>query len=657
MALSKDGDTALIGGPGDNEDIGAAWMFARSSEGAWTQQGMKLTAKAGEESEKGAFGSSVALSSDGYTELVGGPADNTNIGAVWAFVNPPAVSNVTPNKSPEAGGTSVTITGTNFNEAAAVDFGSSGATSFEVISATSITAIAPAGAGTVDVSVTTSGGTSATSSADKFSYVPAPTAVTKAASSITQTTATLNATVNPNGGEVSSCEFEYGTTEPYESSVPCSSLPGSGTEPVAVSAALENLSANTTYQFRIVATNLGGTSTDILNAQTFKTLPNAPTVVTEDASSIAQTTATLNATVNPNGGEVTSCEFEYGPAKTYGKSVPCSSLPGSGSSPVAVSAAAVGLSANTTYHFRIVATSPGGTSKGADQTFETLPDAPTVMTKAASSVSQTSATLNATVNPNGGTVERMPLRIRHHHRLRARACRAPRCRGPAPAPWRVSASLTGLSANTTYHFRIVAENTGGPSSGVDQTFPTLPDPPTLVTEDASSIVQATATLNATVNPNGSQVTGCRFDYGTTKTYGKSVPCSSLPGSGTSAVTVSAAVIGLSANTTYHFRVGAENAGGTSTGSDQTFKTLPNPPTVVTEKASSITQTAASLNATVNPNGGSVSDCKLRIRHLDVLWGRCVVQPSPGSGTNAVAVSAVGDGAEREHDLPLPGSRD
>jgi hypothetical protein len=308
VALSSDGTIALVGGPADNTSVGAAWLFTRSETDAWALQEGKLTGS-GEEGE-GQFGGSVALSSDGNTALVGGPADNANVGAAWAFVNPPTVSDVTPNAGPQTGGTSVTITGTNFNEAAAVEFGSSGATSFEVISATAIAAVAPAGAGTADVSVTTSGGTSAPSSADEFSYVPVPTVLTEAASSITQTTATLHASVNPNGGEVSHCTFEYGATELYEFSKPCSSLPGSGTEPVAVSAALEDLSANTVYRFRIVATSVGGTGTDILNAQTFATLPNAPTVVTEVASSIAQTTATLNATVDPNGGEVTKCEFD-----------------------------------------------------------------------------------------------------------------------------------------------------------------------------------------------------------------------------------------------------------------------------------------------------------------------------------------------------------
>jgi subtilase family serine protease len=92
--------------------------------------------------------------------------------------NAPTVTSVSPNTGLPAGGTSVSITGTELTGATAVKFGSTNATSFTVNSATSITATTPAGTGTVDVTVTTPGGTSTTSAADQFSYVPAPT-VTK----------------------------------------------------------------------------------------------------------------------------------------------------------------------------------------------------------------------------------------------------------------------------------------------------------------------------------------------------------------------------------------------------------------------------------------------------------------------------------------------
>jgi hypothetical protein len=83
VALSSEGNTALIGGGADGEQAGAAWVFTRAGS-AWTQQA-KLTPKKGEESGEGHFGFSVALSSDGNTALIGGPGDNAGIGAAWVF--------------------------------------------------------------------------------------------------------------------------------------------------------------------------------------------------------------------------------------------------------------------------------------------------------------------------------------------------------------------------------------------------------------------------------------------------------------------------------------------------------------------------------------------------------------------------------------------
>jgi hypothetical protein len=83
VALSANGDTALVGGPQDHHDVGAAWVFTRSGS-TWTQQGSKL-AGAGETTGEGYFGESVALSGDGKTALIGGPGDNNYAGAAWVF--------------------------------------------------------------------------------------------------------------------------------------------------------------------------------------------------------------------------------------------------------------------------------------------------------------------------------------------------------------------------------------------------------------------------------------------------------------------------------------------------------------------------------------------------------------------------------------------
>jgi hypothetical protein len=85
VALSADGNTALIGGYADNGNVGAAWVFTRAG-GVWTQQGAKLTGTG--ETGGGVFGNSVALSADGNTALIGGPQDNSGVGAAWVFGAP-----------------------------------------------------------------------------------------------------------------------------------------------------------------------------------------------------------------------------------------------------------------------------------------------------------------------------------------------------------------------------------------------------------------------------------------------------------------------------------------------------------------------------------------------------------------------------------------
>ena len=280
-----------------------------------------------------------------------------------------------------------------------------------------------------------------------------PTAVTGKASSITENGATLNATVNPNGIAVTACTFEYGTSAtPYEKTAPCATLPGSGTTPVAVSAAVSGLSASTTYHFRIVADNASTTKGEGSD-EAFKTVATAPTAVTGKASSITEKGATLNATVNPNGTSVTKCTFEYGTSTTpYEKTAPCATLPGSGTTAVAVSAAVSGLSASTTYHFRIVAENTSPTKgEGADEAFKTV-GPPTAVTGKASSITENGATLNATVNPNGIAVTACTFEygsaaffaIAQTYELTAGCATLPRF---GHDPVAVSAAVSGLAPN------------------------------------------------------------------------------------------------------------------------------------------------------------------------------------------------------------------
>jgi hypothetical protein len=105
VALSYDGDTAVVGGFADNSDIGAVWVFARSN-GVWTQQGSKLVGS-GAVGQKIYQGYSASLSGDGNTLVVGGYGDNSTVGATWVFANNNGVWTQRGNKLVGTGSTGI----------------------------------------------------------------------------------------------------------------------------------------------------------------------------------------------------------------------------------------------------------------------------------------------------------------------------------------------------------------------------------------------------------------------------------------------------------------------------------------------------------------------------------------------------------------------
>jgi streptogramin lyase len=194
-----------------------------------------------------------------------------------------------------------------------------------------------------------------------------PGASTSAPAAIGPTDATLAASVTPNA-QATTYSFDWGLTAAYGSTTSSASA-GNGTSSTAVGAAITALSPSTTYHFRVVATNTSGTTTGA--DQTFMTPPPAPTALTGSASAISQTTATLNAGVNPNGA-ATTYHFDLGVTSMYGASWPASeAIVGSDNSDHTVMTAVVGLTPGTTYHYRVVATNSTGVRYGSDQLFTT----------------------------------------------------------------------------------------------------------------------------------------------------------------------------------------------------------------------------------------------------------------------------------------------
>jgi len=205
----------------------------------------------------------------------------------------PTVTGISPSSGPTSGGTSVTITGTNFIGATGVTIDGVPATSVSVGSATSISALTPQGtAGAKDVSVTAPGGTATGTSL--FTYnaaqIEAPAATTTTASGITSSGSTLTGTVNANNSSTA-VTFEYGLTTNYGSTAPADQSPVSGSSDTSVSAALTGLTPNTTYHYRVKGVNDGGTTNGL--DSTFTTLAGSDT-----APAFVGFTTTL--TVNEN---------------------------------------------------------------------------------------------------------------------------------------------------------------------------------------------------------------------------------------------------------------------------------------------------------------------------------------------------------------------
>lgn len=198
-----------------------------------------------------------------------------------------------------------------------------------------------------------------------------------------------------------------------------------------------------------------------------------PTVATSPATNVTDSGATSHGTVNPNGQQ-TSYAFQWGETGGYGHETPLTSA-GSGSSPSSVNAALNGLAPGSSYHFRIIAINQSGTSVGSDQGFTTTGIAPTrspsptATTGSASGVAQSTATLTGNVNPHSqATAYYFEYGPTANYGFQTAARSAGSGVGDEP----VSMALSGVSPNTTYHYRLVAVNAGGTALGGDQAFTT-----------------------------------------------------------------------------------------------------------------------------------------------------------------------------------------
>ncbi len=217
-------------------------------------------------------------------------------------------------------------------------------------------------------------------------------------------------------------------------------------------------------------------------------LPDA----TASAEELTPSTEELKGKADPAGaGPITACHFQYVTAAAFDKeafadlssggSVPCDEGQ-SLSSETEVHAELSGLTYGSEYHYRLLLENAEGSNASYDQTFESLPLAPSVEGESVSGVSSDSVHVHAQVNPNGGDAT---YHTTYHVEyvtqegfevgefsgaLQSKSIDA----GSARTPQAITAQLSGLAADTTYHYRVVAQNASGTTKGTPRTFTTFP---------------------------------------------------------------------------------------------------------------------------------------------------------------------------------------
>ncbi len=378
---------------------------------------------------------------------------------IGAFeLNAPAVTSIAPASGPAGGGTAVTITGSGFVPAAStVSFGATPASTVNVTSATQIVATAPPGSGTVDVTVTTAVGPSATTAADQFTYIPAPTVTSVSPSSGPMSGGTSVTITGTNFTGATSVSFGATPVPSFtvnsNSQITTTSPAGSGTVDVTV-------------------TTPGGTNPSTA-ADQFTYIP-APTVTSVSPSSGPMSGGTSVTITGTNFTGATSVSFGATPVPSFtvnsNSHITATSPAGSGTVDVTV-------------------TSPSGTnpSTAADQYTYTAnpppsPKPPSITEQNSITTGTTTATLQASANPGG-----LPTNGYFQYGLDPRytgggpllytQSTPPQTVGSGFNVQAVMASLTGLLPNARYHWRFIATSSAGTVVGPDQTFMTHSDPP------------------------------------------------------------------------------------------------------------------------------------------------------------------------------------
>jgi RHS repeat-associated protein len=413
-----------------------------------------------------------------------------------------------------------------------------------------------------------------------------PGARTEPAAVINSTSAVLKGVVRPKG-LATTYQFEYGTTTAYGSKAPTSpASAGSVVGEVEVAKTVSTLQTQTTYHYRLVATNVEGVTYG--SDQTFTTRHPAEPYWK-----------------NLKTGETLDHEVTLG-------------LSGTLSIPIQESS---GVKCPVTASMVLY---PGYQGVLSPFTFTTGKCEPFGELKAACTIQSTESSPPFSLQANKSNIAIGNLSFRWVFAKSFECAQGEWVvTGVEPKLTPVPAFTQGAITSVTPAGTIKVVSSAGTST-VSMTGQLELDAaskgvyglawtkvlPKATTESASSITATQATLNGTVNPEASDTT-YYFEYGPTTAYGTKIPATAASvGSGTSNVAVAQTPKGLTEGTTYHYRLVAINEAGTKLGSDVAFETVDLPNTLITSSQPSYTSHETPLIAFTSDEAGSTFKCSL-----------------------------------------------
>lgn len=308
----------------------------------------------------------------------------------------------------------------------------------------------------------------------------------------------------------------------------------------------------------------------VSNNTTTTTNTNQPTVTTNTATNISSGSATLNCSVNPNGTTNTTTFFQWGTNLNYGNTTSTVSVGSSASNP---SVTISGLASNTVYYYRCVASNSNGTVYGLAQSISpssTSYSLPTVTTYSTTSSGNSFAVLRGYVDPQGNS---STTRWFEWGTSSNNFPNSTTRLNQGSSSSTFEDTVSGLSYNTTYYYRAVAQNSNGTVYGGVQSFTTSQagtntgtGAPYVTTNSATNITNNSATLNCYTDPNNAYTTRW-FEWGTSTgslTNKTNTTYSSSSGS------FNEYISGLTPNVNYYFRCAAQNSNGITYGQIQTI---------------------------------------------------------------------------------------